>query len=231
MSFLKVWKAPEGAVGRDDFEVCVRNPGENWEPLFVYEAKVDMHHVRQASMAYFDMEGTVEVRVESRKGPVHQIVIRPLSKQIPFDVDGATVTFRLNEPCKLSIEVNGDRFGNLHLFANAREENPPAPDAPNVLYLKPAIHRMEDIYQLVNSPREPGGAAPEVIYFGPGMHYLEETIFRIPSRKTVYLAGGAIVVGSLMCRMSPSAAEGSCICPTFTGFPLSGASGSFIRAI
>jgi hypothetical protein len=95
--------------------------------------------------------------------------------------------------------VNGDRFGNLHLFANAPEENPPEPDAPNVLFLKPAIHRMEDIYELADIPKESGGAAPEVIYFGPGMHYLEETIFRIPSGKTVYIAGGAIVVGSLVC--------------------------------
>ncbi|WP_028608972.1 glycosyl hydrolase family 28 protein [Paenibacillus harenae] len=198
MSLLKVWEAPEKAVGRDDFDVSVRIPGESWMPLFVYEAKVDMHNVRQASMVFFEMEGTVEVRVESRKGPVHQAVIRPLSKQIPFKVEGAAVTFRLNEPCKLSIEVNGDRFGNLHLFANAPEDNPPKPDDPNVLFLKPAIHRMEDIQRLVDSPL-PGGAAPEVIYFGPGMHYLEETIFRIPSGKTVYIAGGAILVGSLVC--------------------------------
>ena len=160
--------APEGAVGRDDFEVSVRIPGESWQPLFVYEAKVDMHNVRQASMAYFDMGGTVEVRVESRKAPVHQAVIRPLSKQIPLEVEGEVVTFRLNEPCKLSIEVNGDRFGNLHLFANAPEENPPEPDAPNVLFLKPAIHRMEDIDRLANSPLQPGGAALEVIYFWAG---------------------------------------------------------------
>lgn len=199
MSLLQIWQAPEGAVGQDDFEVSVRIHGEDWQPLFVYEAKVDMHNVRQASMAYFDMEGTVDVRVVSRKGLVHQAVIRPLSKQIPFEVDGAAVTFRLNEPCKLSIEVNGDRFSNLHLFANPLEKEPPEPDAPNVLFLKPAIHRMEDIDRLANSPLLPGGVEPEVIYFGPGMHYLEETIFRIPSGKTVYIAGGAIVVGSLVC--------------------------------
>ncbi|OAS17943.1 glycosyl hydrolase family 28 protein [Paenibacillus oryzisoli] len=199
MSLLQIWQAPEGAVGQDDFEVSARIHGEDWQPLFVYEAKVDMHNVRQASMTYFDMEGTVEVRVVSRKGLVHQAVIRPLSKQIPFEVDGAAVTFRLNEPCKLSIEVNGDRFGNLHLFANPLEKEPPEPDAPNVLFLKPAIHRMPDIDRLANSPLQPGGVEPNVIYFGPGMHYLEETIFRIPSGKTVYIAGGAIVVGSLVC--------------------------------
>ncbi len=27
MSYLKIWEAPEGAVGRDDFEVSVRIPG------------------------------------------------------------------------------------------------------------------------------------------------------------------------------------------------------------
>ncbi|GMK42490.1 hypothetical protein PCCS19_55500 [Paenibacillus sp. CCS19] len=198
MSYLKIWDAPAGAVGREDFEVSVRIPGEKWEPLFVYEAKVDMHNVRQASMSFFDMGGPVEVRVVSRKGTIHQAVIRPLSKRIPFEVEDTAVIFRLKEPCKLSIEVNGDRFSNLHLFANAPEDNPPLPDGPNVLFLKPAIHRVEDIHRLANHPL-PGGAAPEVIYFGPGMHYLEETILRIPSGKTVYIAGGAIVVGSLVC--------------------------------
>ena len=27
MSFLKIWEAPEGVVGREDFEVSVRIPG------------------------------------------------------------------------------------------------------------------------------------------------------------------------------------------------------------
>ncbi|MFS0724169.1 glycosyl hydrolase family 28 protein [Paenibacillus sp. 1P07SE] len=199
MSYYKIWEAPEGAVQRDDFKVSVRNPGGAWEPLFVYEAKVDMHNVRAASMCYFDMEGVVEVRVESRKDMVRDVIIRPLSKHIPFKVEGAAITFCLHEPCKLSIEVNGERFSNLHLFANGLEENPPLPDDSNVLFLKPAIHRKEDIYQALSSPNEPGGVEPEVIYFGPGTHYLEETIFRIPSGKTVYIAGGAMVVGSLVC--------------------------------
>ena len=199
MSHLKIWEAPEGAIGRDDFKVSVRIPGGIWQPLFVYEAKVDMHNVRQASMAYFDMEGTVEVRVESRKGPVHQTVIRPLSKQIPFEVEGAVVTFRLNEPCKLSIEVNGDRFGNLHLFANALGGEPAGTGRPERA-VSEACHPSDGGYLSVGRQSEGvRGAAPEVIYFGPGMHYLEETIFRIPSGKTVYIAGGAIVVGSLVC--------------------------------
>lgn len=43
------------------------------------------------------------------------------------------------------------------------------------------------------------GQGIEVIYFGPGLHRFEDGQFFIPSGKTVYLAGGAIVVGSFMC--------------------------------
>ncbi|MDQ0889665.1 hypothetical protein QFZ81_004753 [Paenibacillus sp. V4I9] len=197
---LIVYEAPKGAIGRNDFSVSVRTPGQEWQQLFVYEVKVDMHNVRSASMVYFDMEGTVEVQVTVLNQEVDQAVIRPLSSQIPFSSDENRVAFSLDRPSKLSIEINGDRFSNLHLFANPIEENVPQQDDPKVLVLKPAIHRTEDIYRLAATPVIPGGKTPEVIYFAPGMHYLEETILRIPSNTTVYIAGGAIVVGSLVCE-------------------------------
>ncbi|XEC93528.1 glycosyl hydrolase family 28 protein [Paenibacillus tarimensis] len=200
MSKLIGYEAPKGAIGRDDFAVSVRIPGGEWQELFVYEAKVDMHNVRKASMVYFDMEGTVEVKVVCRNQPVEHAVIRPLSADIPFDLNDNVITFTLDRPRKLSIEINGERFSNLHLFANAPEVNAPQPDDPNVLVLKPAIHRTEDIYRLAATPLAPEGKEPDVIYFAPGMHYLEETVLRIPSGKTVYIAGGAIVVGSMVCE-------------------------------
>lgn len=199
MNSLVVYKAPVGAIGREDFTVCVRIPGGSWEELFVYEVKVDMHQVRRASMVYFDMEGTVEVMIVCRNRSVEQAVIRPLSANIPFDRNGDAILFTLDRPRKLSIEINGERFSNLHLFANPLEENAPQPDDSNVLLLNPAIHRTEDIYRLAATPTAPDGKVPDVIYFAPGMHYLEETILRIPSGTTVYIAGGAIVVGSLVC--------------------------------
>lgn len=198
MNNLIVYKAPIGAISRDDFSVSVRTPGGLWEELFVYEVKVDMHQVRQASMVYFDMVGTVEVMIVCRNRTVEQAVIRPLSATIPFDRNGDVILFTLDRPRKLSIEINGERFSNLHLFANPLEENAPQPDDPNVILLNSGIHRSKDIYQLAAVPTEPDGKVPDVIYFAPGMHYLEETLLRIPSGTTVYIAGGAIVVGSLV---------------------------------
>ncbi|WP_373228594.1 glycosyl hydrolase family 28 protein [Cohnella sp.] len=170
MNRLVVYKAPIGAIGREDFSVSVRTLGGSWEELFVYEAKVDMHQVRQTSMVYFDMEGTVEVMIVSRNRSVEQAVIRPLSANIPFERHGDVILFTLDRPRKLSIEINGERFSNLHLFANPMEENAPQPDDP------------------------------DIIYFAPGMHVLEENTLCIPSNTTVYIAGGAIVVGSLVCE-------------------------------
>jgi hypothetical protein len=194
-----VYSAPGGAINTDDFAVYVRNPGQAWEQLFVYEAKVDMHHVRQASMAYFDMSGRVEVRIESLKQSIQEAVIRPLSANLSFEHTEKTLSFTLDRPLKLSVEINGERFSNLHLFANPIETDTPDPVQDHVLLLKPAIHRTEDIYRLLATPKVDGGNLPDTIYFAPGMHYLEQTLLQIPSDTTVYIAGGAIVVGSMVC--------------------------------
>ncbi|WP_342422501.1 glycosyl hydrolase family 28 protein [Paenibacillus sp. FSL E2-0178] len=194
-----VYSAPGGAINTDDFAVYVRNPGQAWEQLFVYEAKVDMHHVRQASMAYFDMSGRVEVRIESLKQSIQEAVIRPLSANLSFEHTEKTLSFTLDRPLKLSVEINGERFSNLHLFANPIEAVTPDPMQDHVLLLKPAIHRTEDIYRLLATPKVEGGNLPDTIYFAPGMHYLEQTLLQIPSDTTVYIAGGAIVVGSMVC--------------------------------
>jgi hypothetical protein len=80
-----------------------------------------------------------------------------------------TITFTLAEPRKLSIEFNGDTRHNLHLFARA-------------------VEHVE-----IDS---------NVVYFGPGLHLPEDTVrksFQIPSGKTVYIHGSAVLRGMLEC--------------------------------
>lgn len=199
MDKLVVYTAPPDVPGKEDFAVYVRIPGEAWQQLFVYEVKVDMHNVRSASMAYFDMSGKVEVRIESLKQPVHEAVIRPLSVDLPFEQTDMELTFMLDRPQKLSIEINGERFSNLHLFANPCEKDAPDPQQDNVLLLQPAIHRTEDICRLLAEAEGTDGRGRDTLYFAPGMHYIEETLLRIPSGITVYIAGGSVVAGSMVC--------------------------------
>lgn len=117
------YPAGTGVKTLDDFSVEVRQGSGQWLPVDVYPVKVDKvdekgHNVEVASMAYFDFDGTVDVRVISNKERVRNVRVRPLSYMITPDCIGDTVTFSLSHPRNLSVEVNGDIFHNLHLFAN-----------------------------------------------------------------------------------------------------------------
>lgn len=198
MNRIVVYPAPTGAPGKEDFAVRVRVPDGEWQELFVYCVKVDMHEVREASMVYFDMEGEAEVQVVSLREDIREAVIRPLSVGIEYERQGNSLMFRLDRPCKLSIEVNGDRFHNLHLFANSLEKDEPDLYGENVAVIEPGIHREEQLKVLTQSDNRML-STPNIIYFAPGMHWIEETVLHLPSNTTVYLAGGAILAASLVC--------------------------------
>lgn len=170
---LETWPAPEGAALNNDFTVKVRLPGQNWQELPTYLVKVDevrntKHNEEKASMAYFNFSGEVEVSVTSNKGLIQTAKVRPLSHGIIPQIEGNTMNFKLDNPRNLSVEVNGDIFHNLHLFANPLEEYVPNPKDK------------------------------DVIYFGPGIHRFEMDRFVVPSGKTVYVSGGAILMGQIL---------------------------------
>lgn len=127
---LITYPAPQEAELKDDFTVKVRQPGGKWQTIATYPVKVDevkeaRHHVKLASMSYFDFDGEVEVSVTAHKEEIETARIRPLSYGITPQVSRNTLTFKLNSPHNLSIEVNGDIFHNLHLFANPIDRNNP----------------------------------------------------------------------------------------------------------
>ncbi len=189
---LIVYPAPEGAVGNSDYTVRVRQDQGEWRPLFCYNVKVDMHDVRNASMVYFDCAGAVEIEVTKNDGEIRDVAIRPASAGIEGVVNENRVTFTIDGPRKLSLEVNGDRFHNLHIFANPVEEDAPKPGDPGVLVVRPGTHRTEELQSLITPDIS-------VLYFESGMHVLEQPQLRIPSGKTVYVAGGAVIAGAFVC--------------------------------
>lgn len=144
---LVAYPAPEGAVQNSDFSVSVRIPGQKWQELPEYLVKVDEvrgtnHAVENSSVSYFDFSGEVEVSVTSNKGDIQSARIRPLSYGITPEIKGNTLTFRLLQPRNLSVEVNGDIFHNLHLFANPIDEFIPDRKDTNLIYFGPGIHQI-----------------------------------------------------------------------------------------
>lgn len=173
---LVTYPAPDGAKLNDAFKVEVRQDAGAWQPVDVYSIKVDntvkgKHFVAFTSMAYFDFDGSAEVRVISEKQKVEESKVRPVSYGIVPQVKGDTLTFSLDRPRLLSVEVNGDIFNNLQLFANSIDANAPA------------------------NPKK-WKKQKNNIYFGPGYHKLD-TVMVVGSGKTVYIAGGARVDGSI----------------------------------
>lgn len=170
---LIIYQAPDGAELNDDFTVNVRQLEKKWQQSPTYLVKVDEvtgngHKVRNSSMSYFDFSGEVEISVTYNKGDIKKARIRPLSYNIDHKVVGNTITFKLSQPRNLSIEVNGDIFHNLHLFANPIDDFIPNKKDTNL------------------------------IYFGAGIHKIKEGKLNVPSGKTVYLAGGAILMGQIL---------------------------------
>jgi len=96
------------------------------------------------SFANFDMAGRVTVRIRSSRS-LRDTVIRPQAAVASMTAeDDHTLVLTLDGPHKFSVEPDG-RKGPLLLFANPLEDNPPQPNAPNVIYFGPGIHRADKI--------------------------------------------------------------------------------------
>lgn len=147
-----IWTAPSEIKPSSYYMVQANNKN-----VFVYDSP-------SASYAMFDFEVSANVKIRAGRD-VKWVDIRPKSLGIKAEFKDSTINFTLTQPCKLSIELNGE-FSNrpLFLFAGAPEKNVPARDNPAVIWFESGkVHR-------------------------PG-------IIEVKSGQTVYIEGGAVVEG------------------------------------
>ena len=165
-------KAPAGIELKNDFKVQARVNGGTWQDIDTYAFKVDRvsnakHNVEVTSVAKFEFEGKVEIQVKSLAQDIKSYKIRPNSYGIEAKQEGNTLTFSLDRPRYLSVEINGNIYQNLQIFAD------------NVLE-KPKVKKKKDL-----------------MYFGPGVHDLKGDSIHIASGKTVFIDNGAVIKGWL----------------------------------
>ncbi len=155
------------ALHNDDFTVRVRRPGGAWRDLYEYTAKVDQDGPSEVSVALFDFQGgAVEIGVQKNNGDFRRVEVRPAANTIKTRVENGIVLFTIDKPQNLSVEFDGDRLHNLHIFAGAPAPRP-AP-GPDVVVFEPGLHTPPD-----------GGA-----------------FFPVKSGQTIYVAGGAVLQGT-----------------------------------
>ena len=201
---VKVWSLPEkdAPYRSDAYEVSVRAEGDTeWKQVEVLRCDVDLKRVQQAAFAEFDMQGKAYVRVKSErlrvgdgtsgiKYKVENIIVRPSSRNItPKRIDDETIEIILDKPEYLSVEFDGDRTHNLHIFANPMLDEHHTPDEPRAINW--TALNSQDVFVKDAS----------MIYFGPGVHQpkdLPSEEIKIPSNCTVYLAPGAVVKARLI---------------------------------
>ena len=160
-----------GMPHNDDYTVRVRTQGGEWKDLYEYKVQVDMDKVQDASMVQFDMGSPVEVMVKKNDGTIREVDIRPRANNIHYVQHKNVITFTLDKPQYLSVEFNGDRLHNLHLFANPLEEEVYFKEGTGIMYFGPGVHRPQD---------------------------LPNNQIKIPSNTTVYLAPGAVIKAKLL---------------------------------
>ncbi|MER5525586.1 glycosyl hydrolase family 28 protein [Streptomyces sp. NPDC002677] len=168
---LVTYPRPSAVPTNTSFQVRVRTaPDGDWQTLDIYRPQFEEINpatgsgkVYNSSLVYFDFRGSVEVEVTYLKGGTTRARVRPDSYDITPELLGDTLRFTLDEPKDLVVQINDEIFDCLHIVTNRIEHRPSAADDP------------------------------DVIYFGPGVQTVTGGVLTVPSGKTVYLAGGAVL--------------------------------------
>jgi hypothetical protein len=140
--------APDGEALSEFYEVLV-----DGVPAPVYACRVSAEPFNQvwpgyqrpleqtelAGFACWDIERPVSVEVRSQR-QVESVVVRPRAAGIEARVEGNRISFELDRPRHLVVEVNGPHHA-LHLFASPPETDIPSSGAEHVRYFGPGVHR------------------------------------------------------------------------------------------
>jgi len=153
------------------------------------EAFTDVHY------AHFSASGRVAISI-STGAPITGYSIQPRFNAPTAKVAGDSLEFILDRPRQLVVTINGAQ--RLFLFVDAINPHAPRPDDPGVRSIadfgvdatgaRLETKRIQDAIDRV-------AAAKGVLYFPPGT-YLTGTL-ALKSDLTLYLAGGATLLGSI----------------------------------
>ena len=153
---VTVYPAPEGETLNTKFKVSV-----DGIDVPVYIARICTEHMQGRHAAgiidqsdrHYDITGFASF--DLKKGPVKVTVsvedhiytakILPTSYNTKSTIKDNTITFEVDKPQQLTVEVNGDHIRSLHLFVNPEETDIPDPNDPNVIYFGPGIHEISTI--------------------------------------------------------------------------------------
>lgn len=218
----------------NDFRVRVKNnPGDNWQDLFEYNTFVnstsgDLSGVTRSSFVSFDYSGTVIIEIKCNEfsdnpsSPYsvkpENVIIRPQSMVINRQVSGQIITFTLTPPPanstnkdysnKLSVEINGNRYKNLQIFANRKYVPVTNTIFSNDLTFKASGNNtLANVYpEALNSVSNKKikiekGAILSVPYLGTNPPYNSlNGVINLNAGDEIFIEGGGVLNGGLIAK-------------------------------
>ncbi len=153
----------------------------------------ELNQTATTSFASFDLNHATKVSVLC-SDEIKDIKVLPTSRGITTEFSGRTVSFTVDKPGVLTLEVNGNWIKSLHLFVNPVEADAPNPNDPHVIYFGPGIHHVQSVQ--VTSGQTVYLASGAIVYGESGPIENSAPIFDLRGSNIV-LRGRGIIDGSL----------------------------------
>lgn len=141
---INAYPAPPGLITSPDFTLKANNT-----PIWVerigsklksFDYTIGLYGGREMedlNAAGFSFSGKVTITITA-SADIKSYVIRPKSRKIAATVNGHNITFTIDKPQKLYIEIN--QLPHLAIFADPVEVDPPKKGDPGVIYFGPGTH-------------------------------------------------------------------------------------------
>jgi hypothetical protein len=153
---IVIYPAPAGEPLNETYRLTVEG-----QPVPVYNAKIGSGQriMRERGMddlaathlfydiagfASFDLKSGVAHLKVSIDRPIEKARILPSSFGIEPEIDGNSLSFKIDRPQHLTVEINGEHIRSLHIFVNPEETDRPAPDDLGVIYFGPGVHKITE---------------------------------------------------------------------------------------
>jgi polygalacturonase len=230
-SNVVIYPAPEGEVLNEKYHVYADNQavpvynakvgaGSRWNRERAMDDLPNSHlFYDTAAFAYFDLKnGKVTINVAVSQF-IDSAKILPVSYHIVPKVKGNTLSFEINRPQHLTVEINGEHVRSLHIFVNPEERNAPSPSDPNVIYFGPGVHTLSKSVEVGDNQTVylSGGAVvrcfddstdvrPSFILKGKNIVFRgrgiidQENVNRMKARQMVSLSGEDIKIEGVILR-------------------------------
>lgn len=190
---LITYPAPRVNFRSNAYTVKVSETGLKWQSVDLYNANI-AHTIgahitpERTSFGYFDCDGqvTVEITVSGRSS-LKTVKVRPEAFHIQPIVRGNKITFNMRSNQNLSVEINGNVFNNLQIFANEIDPVIPSKDDTSVLYFGPGVHHIGQV--ILPSAKK--------VYIAGGA--VVEGSFKVDHAENIHISGHGILTqfGSL----------------------------------